>query len=294
VPVTNCAGTVAPSVTIKNFGGNVLSFLEINYQVNNEPLNIYNWVGSLLYDETEVVSLPAVTCNVSDENNLTVYTTNPNGNTDEDPTNDTISMAFNSASEVIPDVYLFLKLDNNPEETSWELKNSTGEVLSSGGNYQQPLSFIKDTFALSQNDCYTFVIYDEGGDGLINGGYFSLRQNNFNLIYENYEFTDSEESVQFSVSISGISEKPDAHPFNVFINPFSRNIQVSFNLENTASIEIRMYNLLGEEIFQKPEQILKKGKHVQNIDICQFIPVVYLISLKINHEVFTRKVALHL
>jgi len=293
VPVTNCTGTVAPAVTIKNFGGNTLTSVEINYQVNNEQVNVFNWTGSLPYKEKEVVNLPVVGCNVLDNNNLTVYTKNPNGNQDEDTSNDTISLSFIAANNVIPDVYLFLKMDNNPEEISWELKNSAGEVFSAGGNYSQPLAFIKDTFALSQNDCYTFAIYDEGGDGLADGGYFALRENNFNLIYENHEFTGFEESVQFSVNYAINSERFDTETFNIFINPFTGNVEMSFDLEKNASVKISIFNLLGKEIFKSPEQILEKGVHVRNIDARGFISGIYLIRLKINHELFTRKVALH-
>ncbi len=59
--------------------------------------------------------------------------------------NDTTATSFISAMEVVPNVYVFIKLDDNPDETTWECKNSAGEVLFSGGPYVNAQEFIKDT-----------------------------------------------------------------------------------------------------------------------------------------------------
>ncbi len=40
LPVTNCSGEVAPTITISNNGAASLTSLDINYQVNTEDINI--------------------------------------------------------------------------------------------------------------------------------------------------------------------------------------------------------------------------------------------------------------
>ncbi len=57
VPVLNCAGEVAPRVTITNEGADALTSVDINYQVNDEAVNTFSWSGSLAYGETEQVDL---------------------------------------------------------------------------------------------------------------------------------------------------------------------------------------------------------------------------------------------
>ncbi|MCD4697427.1 MAG: T9SS type A sorting domain-containing protein [Bacteroidales bacterium] len=292
VPVTNCNGEVAPVVTISNDGATNLTAVEINYQVNDETMNIFNWTGDLSYGETELVNLPAVSFEIQDENDLLIYTTNPNGNPDEDPLNDTTSTNFVAAIDVVPNIFLFLKLDNNPEEITYELKNSAGNVLYSGGPFANPMEMVKDTFYLDLDDCYTFYIYDEAGDGLTGGGFFALRESNFSLIYENNEFANTEELVQFSVDLVSVDEKEEMEAFSVFPNPFEDITHVSFVLENSEDAELIFYNLIGEQVLTVPMKEYEAGRNVITLDASAFNTGIYFINLKIGDRVLTRKVSM--
>lgn len=69
---------------------------------------------------------------------------------------------------------LKLLLDDFPAETSWQLKNSSGSVVASGGSYSTPGALIKKDFCLPDG-CYDFIIKDTYGDGICctygNGSY---------------------------------------------------------------------------------------------------------------------------
>ncbi len=64
-------------------------------------------------------------------------------------------------------VLLTLVLDNYGPETTWQLLNSQGGTVDSGGPYAKGASgtIVKDTFCLP-NGCYTFKIRDSYGDGI--------------------------------------------------------------------------------------------------------------------------------
>ncbi len=64
-------------------------------------------------------------------------------------------------------VTMALTLDNFGSETRWEMKSESGDVLYSGGPYQNKTGgrVIRDTFCLPKG-CNMFVVYDEHGDGL--------------------------------------------------------------------------------------------------------------------------------
>ena len=292
VPVTNCSGMVAPAVEIKNFGATTLSAININYLINNESLNTYNWFGMLPFNETTTIQLPVVNFTAMNENLLTVYTTNPNGNPDQNPLNDTIYKSFATAEDVTSDVILFLKLDNSPGETSWTLKNSSGEVLYWGDNYVQPNLFIRDTLELFQNDCYHFSIYDEGGNGFSADGYYALFESDLNLIYKNLNFSGSEESVQFSVTTVDVTDNRDQPVINIFAKASEKNIEISFDTKKPENVEIRIVNMMGKEVYRKPLQNRGKGLWVYTVDSGRFAPGIYLVSLKIGQNIFTRKIAL--
>ncbi len=293
VPVTNCTGEVAPRVTISNGGASNLTSLEINYMVNDEGLNTFNWSGDLGYGETEMVDLPAVPFDLLDENDLMVYTTNPNGNPDEDPMNDTTYTTFNSASEAIPNIYLFLKLDDNPGETTYELKNSAGDVLYSGGPFEEAGVMVKDTFYLDIDDCYAFCIYDEGGDGLTNGGFFALRQNDFSVIYENMAFNEANEIAQFNVDLVGIDEPAEESAFTVFPNPFKDFTNVRFTLDRRSEVEVVVYNMIGKQVYNSGLQSFDTGEHNLVINGDRMEPGIYFVTLRKEGEVYTQKVTLH-
>jgi hypothetical protein len=292
VPVTNCTGVIAPRVKLINQGAQALSSVEINYKVNNETLNTFLWSGNLNYGVSEMVTLPASGFALQSNNDLIIYTTNPNGNPDEDPSNDTISGSFISAMEVVPNVYVFIKLDDHPEETTWECKNSNGELLFSGGPYANAQAFIKDTLFLSVNDCYTFIIYDSGGDGLVgeNAG-FTLRQNNFSLIYENNNFENNEEQVQFTINQTGVPVSDQISEMNVYPNPFGDYTIVSFFLLEKEAVDLTIYDVNGKVVYSSKQTLMEAGNQKLMINTGEFVPGVYFVNLKAGEKTFVRKIS---
>ena len=72
------------------------------------------------------------------------------------------------------DVTLSLVFDNYGSETSWDLKDNTGQVVESGSGYTNSSADVNETFCLPAG-CYDFTIYDSYGDGICcsygNGSY---------------------------------------------------------------------------------------------------------------------------
>lgn len=94
------------------------------------------------------------------------------------------------------EVILTINFDAYPEETSWELLNSSNVVVSSGGPYPGQTKLTK-AFCLA-NGTYTFVIYDVYGDGIAPGTYQLVYKGA--AIKSGGAFGDSE-STTFSVSL---------------------------------------------------------------------------------------------
>jgi hypothetical protein len=68
------------------------------------------------------------------------------------------------------DVVVSINLDNYPEETSWNITNSSGAVVASGGTYGS----LPDGSNVTVNECltdgcYDFTIFDSFGDGICCG-----------------------------------------------------------------------------------------------------------------------------
>jgi hypothetical protein len=83
------------------------------------------------------------------------------------------------------EVTVTINLDNYPEETSWQLTNSGGSVVASGGTYGGQADGSTVTIDLCLVDgCYDFTISDSYGDGICcsyGNGSYSVDQNGTNL-----------------------------------------------------------------------------------------------------------------
>ena len=142
------------------------------------------------------------------------------------------------------------------------------------------------------DDCYTFIIYDEGGNGLGNGAYYALRQSNLSMFYENYEFAASEELVQFSVDMVSVDEKELASTFNVFPNPARDKAYIEFTLDQSAIAEIQVYDMIGKVVFDQESQLYPSGRNVVALDAADLNPGVYFIAVKLANETLTKKISI--
>jgi len=66
---------------------------------------------------------------------------------------------------ILYDLLLKISTDRYPQETTWELKNSAGGVVTRGGPYNEQSRLFLVPFSLMEGD-YTFAMYDSEGDGL--------------------------------------------------------------------------------------------------------------------------------
>lgn len=82
----NCSSSIVPEVEIRNFGSANLTSATINYQTTG-GLQTFSWTGNLATGQSENVILPAITSN-SGSATFTAYTSNPNGQLDDNLSND--------------------------------------------------------------------------------------------------------------------------------------------------------------------------------------------------------------
>lgn len=175
IPSKLCHGVIAPTVKLKNKGAEVLTSVNINFEVNGALVYTHPWTGELEFPDMIEVEIPEMSFTAMAENTINVYLSDPNNQPDLNPDNDAI-IVQTAATDVCTDwVSLLLKTDANPTQTSWECLGPNGEVLGSGGPYTQGYQYIKDTIFLTTPGCYQFLMYDAAGDGLAT--YYSLRSN---------------------------------------------------------------------------------------------------------------------
>jgi hypothetical protein len=168
-----CGETIPVELELTNFGTQTLTSANISYQLNTGTVENMVWTGSLEMGETEIINI-SVSGVQDGVNSLVVSTSEPSGQTDDVPTNDAFTRGFDGIEEGIV-VDFWFRMDFNPGETSWKLRNSNDDVLYSGGPYPDaaPLVVITEQFCLHPDSCYEFKVVDLGGDGIgtVDGDY---------------------------------------------------------------------------------------------------------------------------
>lgn len=186
-----CSGTINPEVILKNYGSDPLTSVTINYQVDANPVQTFNWTGNLTQGSTATITLPSQVVG-GGAFTFSAFTSNPNNGTDQNASNNNQTVSFTTITNG-EEVDFTLITDCYGSEIDWEIvDNASGSIVYSGGNYSNVNGgqTITETLCLASG-CYTFNITDDYGDGLygsqwnctVDGDYY-MYDSNGNLLFE--------------------------------------------------------------------------------------------------------------
>lgn len=230
-----CDSTVSPKIQIKNNGNNPLTTLDITYSLNGGANQTFTWTGNIGGLQTAVVEIPELAFTEAEN---TISFTIPS---DENNDNNQSSIAFLKAPEASSTLRLEIRTDAYGSETSWNIKNSAGEIVAQGAGYPNNQSTYID-LELAEIDCYTFTVIDSWGDG---GARATLKDHNnqtiFNIVGNTYTSTASSE-----FSTDGTMGLAD-HSLNavqLYPNPSTGII----NLELSKQAKIQVFDVTGKLI----------------------------------------------
>ncbi|MFT6209419.1 MAG: hypothetical protein ACJATE_000009 [Bacteroidia bacterium] len=165
-----CQTSFTPVVTLNNFGATTLTSVEIDYFVDSQTPSTFNWTGNLGSNSAVTVTLPLVTTTTTPPSHTftarTVSGTLNGSNNDEVTSNDQSTSSFSVGSGGTS-VTLTLDLDCYGEETTWEIRDASNQVIISGGPYTNGVAAeqVLESVCLAEG-CYDFNIFDSQSDGL--------------------------------------------------------------------------------------------------------------------------------
>lgn len=269
-----CGDAAYPQITIRNNGQVTLTSLEIEYSYNGTPQTM-NWSGSLATLQTEVVSLPYFGAQ-NGINNLDVTVSNPNGQADEDASNNSLSSSYTAVIEG-ETIIMDLVLDCYADEVSWRVEDSQGDVWYSGGGYENPGNAtlpVSESFCLLEG-CYELIIDDSYGDGLngsaetqcdYDGSMQLTRLTNGDLLAELTEANSNfGSSVTFQFCAENTASIEEFGPSNVTIypNPSNGNFTVNIAVEGQKSVVITdLAGKIVSELETSESSIAIDGNHL--------------------------------
>lgn len=292
---TNCSGKIAPQVMIRNNGNNTVTSFSVKYRVNADPEALFSWSGSIGSLQKAVISLPEYSFTPLTSNVLKVYTADPNSVPDEYRKNDTVSFTIEAAPLTSSRIFIYIKTDNKPEETTWDIRNSAGEIVGSGGPYVNAAVMHKDTVDLVSYDCYTFNVYDAGGNGLCcengNGVYYVIDDDD-NTIAEGNKF-ESHAFNEFNFAeAQAISEPTQAGTLTIAPNPSAGDAVALLHLNRGANIKAQMVSPLGNVVRSWGLGFMNSGEQSFSLD-CEDLPAgLYILRVMAGNQAMAAKVSI--
>lgn len=171
-------------------------------------------------------------------------------------------------------IYLNVSVKNGINENTWELKDSSGSIIYSGGPYDSN-GLYEHEFDVAL-DCYEFIMYDSAGDGLTNDSwnlgseyYELLDENNVTIKYgRDFGF---EESTSIKNEYLSLSNPLD---FNFMIYPNPANDYINLKSELIIDGYI-IYDIKGSLISEKTN-----NSNYLNISLKNIYSGIYFLEIK--------------
>ncbi len=190
-----CTSETDISITFRNYGNQPLTSLDLTYDINGGTPAVYNWVGNLTSGAQETVTITNVTFIPQANNTVTWLATNPNGQVDQNTTNNYNTSTFkhfNLSGDVITGITagiidVSILTDGYGSETTWEIIDEFGQVYGSGGPYSNNTQYNETAYVAIFPSCFELKLYDSYGDGMCcaNGvGSVLVTDQNNNVIFE--------------------------------------------------------------------------------------------------------------
>lgn len=311
VPEFICENEVSPVVTIQNMGNEAMTSLDILYSVNGGPAMTYNWTGSLATAQTEEVTLPTMTFTHLSENTVWVATNAPNGQGDQVSGNDVATATFEPSKNSGTQIDIEINTDNWGHELYWEIQDASGATVASGGNTNVGLNggglgnncgsaagdpgaygnstTVNESVTLTGTGCHTFILVDCYGDGLLQGGTYTISSNNAEL-YEGGSFAAVDEKVFNVGGTNSVNDLELVNNVSVYPNPFQDNATVSFNMVETGEVSLEVVNVLGAKVFAQNLGEKATGAHNYNLSAENLPAGIYMVNLVVNDAIYSTRV----
>ena len=129
--------------------------------------------------------------------------------------------------------------------------------------------------------------------GLLRDSSYVITVDSSNYQYLNLDYIVDSNSI-YIVNPLGVEDGAEATEFNVFPNPATDNIFVSYELSQGSKVKLEMYNLMGVQLSTYINADQPAGKYVYQINpmISQLGSGIYLATLTVNGKTTTRKIIL--
>lgn len=165
-----CDGMVQPVLKIANNGTATMFGCVVETWKNSVFTSSFDWQLATPSAEGEVRTplIPEVPADPGDVLEFRIISVN--GVADEVADGNILElMVVEPAEAAGPLVLVEIRTDDQPEETTWTIRNAAYEAVASGGPYSIPNTVVRTWVELQAFSCYQLEIIDASEDGITSG-----------------------------------------------------------------------------------------------------------------------------
>ena len=293
VVAASCSLDQTFDFSVSNIGTETLTSIKFNAEVAGE-MHEFEWEGDLVSGDKTTMSFTMAIPFGSHTGTLDIFEVN--GVAYQSSTTfqaDSQEWAELSVDGETTDIKVYIIQDQWGEQITWDIINSAGETVASGGPYQHLMGSgstqvnVGNVNGIASNECYLFRIYDSNNNGICcnyGNGYYYIKDANGNRFIEGEGDYGAEDARLFSIHKHGDGlNEAEAMGFNVYPNPANNKIFVEG--EGVGAVEV--YNSLGQKV------ATVEGTENTAVDVTSFENGVYVVRVITNEgAVSTKKVTI--
>ncbi|MDD3286907.1 MAG: Omp28-related outer membrane protein, partial [Bacteroidales bacterium] len=262
--LSGCSKYVGQTLKVRNIGQDTIKSMVIDTRVFGLS-NITNWEGEIATFQTaDIPNLPVLELQNGIQNEVDVLIRSINGI----PTDLREIRTFKKPDPARNGLTLNLTLDQYGTETTWNIKNSSGSIVKSGGPYTNGttdrLKVVDLT--ITESDCYTFTINDQYADGINSGygvgGYFIVDGQGDTLVVSDGKFGASEVKKIGYGDYIGLEEVSlNEVSMTIYPNPAKDNATIDITLSQNSVATIKVVDLMGRNVIELGTKSMKAGQN---------------------------------
>lgn len=243
----------------------------------------------MAYYDYETISLPSLAFTPQTNNDLQVSISVPS---DASMGNDAQSLAWNGATTNPSGTFMVrIKPDLYGSEITWDVKNSAGTVIASGGPYFDGNRIqINVPVTCGINDCFSFGIYDEFGDGIGSSsppGWYLLEAPDGDTIFYGGVY-GAADFVDWKTNGIVANTPIVAEEISVWPNPNNGQFQVRMPQAYVDGATITIWAANGQQVFETLTQ-----EQQLSVDLSRLPAGMYMLRVTTAVGVTVQKLQKH-
>lgn len=288
-------GSITPGFWVKNMGSQTVSSFNVEVKLNGNTVGNVPWSGNLTQWDGTFVSLNTFG-NLRSTMNLDFIVTNPNGQTDDNTSDNALNIVADLADQVpVQPLIVVVNTDAYGDETSWALEDDAGNVIAQGGQVGGYPSNQQTAIPLSLPGigCYNFKVFDSFGDGLFGNASVELRTNQgFTVTKVDGAFGSEASSLFEGINNTSVDESSFINECTIFPNPFSGSARVSLDLVQADQVSMMLVDFNGKTIKAFDFGHKGAGRHELQISADEISTGMYFLTVQIGEMQTVRKVTI--